>query len=135
MHTNSFRTDLPQYRNRTVVPLDRPSDDSRDLINAAVQGLRQLWRKGYAYHKVGVMLLDLSPKANRQLTLTETSQTEAEARRSERLMDTVDRLNRELGRGTIQLGLPRAGNAWALRSEHRTPRYTTRWDELVNVRL
>ncbi|CAM4317058.1 DUF4113 domain-containing protein [Vreelandella rituensis] len=81
------------------------------------------------------MLLDLSPKANRQLTLTETSQTEAEARRSERLMDTVDRLNRELGRGTIQLGLPRAGNAWALRSEHRTPRYTTRWDELVNVRL
>ncbi|CAM3986501.1 Y-family DNA polymerase [Vreelandella rituensis] len=135
VHTNSFRTDLPQYRNRTVVSLERPSDDSRDLINAAVQGLRQLWRKGYAYHKVGVMLLDLSPKANRQLTLTETSQTEAEARRSERLMDTVDRLNRELGRGTVQLGLSRAGNAWALRSEHRTPRYTTRWDELVKVRM
>lgn len=135
MRTNPFRSDLPQYSNRAVISLERPTDDSRDLIHAAVQGLRKLWRKGYAYHKAGVMLLDLSPKANRQLTLTETPQTETEAKRSERLMATVDRLNRELGRGTIQLGLPRAGNAWALRSEHRTPRYTTRWDELVNVKL
>lgn len=135
VRTNPFRSDLPQYSNRVVISLERPTDDSRDLIHAAVQGLRQLWRKGFAYHKAGIMLLDLSPKANRQLTLTETPQTETEAKRSERLMATVDRLNRELGRGTIQLGLPRAGNAWALRSEHRTPRYTTRWDELVNVKL
>ncbi|AJY49995.1 DUF4113 domain-containing protein [Halomonas sp. KO116] len=82
------------------------------------------------------MLLGHSPKANRQLTLAEKPQTEAEAeaKRSEQLMVTVDRLNRELGRGTIQLGLPHADNAWSLRFEHRTPRYTTRWDELVNVR-
>lgn len=134
VRTNAFRQDLPQYRNRVVVTFERPTDDSRELIHAAIQGLRLLWRKGYAYHKAGVMLLDLSPKANRQLTLTETPQTEEEAKRSERLMATVDTLNRELGRGTIQLGLPRAGNAWALRSEHRTPRYTTRWEELLSVR-
>ena len=135
VRTNAFRPDLPQYRNRVVVTLDRPTDDSRELIHAAIQGLRQLWRKGYAYHKAGVMLLDLSPKASRQLTLTETPQTEVEAKRSERLMATVDKLNRELGRGTIQLGLPRAGNAWTLRAEYHTPRYTTRWEELVNVKL
>ena len=134
VRTNAFRQDLPQYRNRVVVTLDCPTDDSRELIHAAIQGLRQLWRNGYAYHKAGVMLLDLSPKANRQLTLTEKPQTEEEAKRSERLMATVDKLNRELGRGTIQLGLPRAGNAWALRSEHRTTRYTTRWEELPAVR-
>ena len=134
VRTNAFRQDLPQYRNRVVVTLERPSDDSRELIYAAIQGLRQLWRKGYAYHKAGVMLLDLSPKANRQLTLTETPQTEEEAKRSERLMATVDKLNRELGRGTIQLGLARTGNAWALRAEHRTPRYTTQWEELPDVR-
>ncbi|PKG48379.1 DUF4113 domain-containing protein [Halomonas sp. MES3-P3E] len=49
-------------------------------------------------------------------------------------MATVDQFNRELGQGTIQLGLPRAGNAWTLRSEHRTPSYTTRWEELPHVR-
>ncbi|MDR5900258.1 Y-family DNA polymerase [Halomonas vilamensis] len=135
VRTNPFRSDLPQYRNRVVVTLDRPTDDSRDLIAAAVQGLRHLWRKGYRYHKAGVMLLDLAPKANRQLTLTETPQTAAEVKRSERLMATVDKLNRELGKGTIQLGLPRQNNAWTLRSERRTPRYTTRWNELPQVKL
>ncbi|MDR5899052.1 Y-family DNA polymerase [Halomonas vilamensis] len=135
MRTNPFRPDLPQYRHRVIVSLDRPTDDSRDLIAAAVQGLRHLWRKGYQYQKVGVILLDLSPKANRQLTLNETPQTAAEAKRSERLMATVDKLNRELGKGTIQLGLPRQGNAWALRSERRTPRYTTQWSELTKVKL
>ncbi|WP_221885558.1 hypothetical protein [Vreelandella populi] len=45
------------------------------------------------------MLLDLSPKVNLQLTLTETPQTDEEAKRSERLMATMDKLNRELGKG------------------------------------
>lgn len=134
VRTNPFRTDLPQYQQRVVVSLERSTDDSRDIIAAAVQGLRRLWRKGYAYHKEGLTLLDLSPKANRQLTLTETPQTDEEAKRSERLMATMDKLNRELGKGTVQLGLPRKGNAWSLRSERRTPRYTTHWNELLKVR-
>lgn len=134
VRTNPFREDLPQYRNRVVITLERPTDDSRELVAAAIQGLRKLWRKGYGYHKAGLMLLDLSPKANRQLSLAETPQTEADAQRSERLMATVDKLNRELGRGTVQLGLSRQGNAWTLRSERRTPRYTTQWKELLCVR-
>ncbi|SER69937.1 DNA polymerase V [Vreelandella subterranea] len=134
IRTNPFRNDLPQYSNRVVISLERPTDDNREITAAAVQGLRRLWRKGYAYQKAGLMLLDLSPKANRQLTLAETPQTEADAERSERLMTTVDKLNREFGRGTIQMGLPRKGNAWALRSERRTPRYTTQWNELLVVK-
>ncbi|MFO7908739.1 MAG: DUF4113 domain-containing protein, partial [Halomonas sp.] len=134
VRTNPFRSDLPQYRHRVVVSLSRPSDDTRDLVAATMQGLGNLWRNGYHYHKAGVMLLDLSPKAHRQLSLTETPQTEADARRSERLMATMDQLNRELGKGTVQLGLPRQNNAWTLRSEHRTPRYTTCWRELIRVK-
>ncbi|XKH61049.1 DUF4113 domain-containing protein [Halomonas sediminis] len=133
VRTNPFRTDLPQYHNRVVITLDQPTDDSRKFVAAATQGLRHLWRKGYAYHKAGVMLLDLSPRANRQLTLTQTPQIEEQARRSDRLMATVDKLNRELGKGTVQLGLSRKQNAWLLRCERKAPRYTTRWEELPRV--
>ncbi|NVF15801.1 hypothetical protein HUO07_16720 [Halomonas sp. QX-1] len=98
MRTNLFRTDLPQYRERTVVTLE---DDSHELVAAFIQGLCHLWRKGFGYPKLGVMLLDLSFKSNRQLTLDETPQTEAEAMRSEQLMATIDKLNRELGLSTI----------------------------------
>lgn len=134
IRTNPFRSDLPQYRDRIVISLTRPSNDSRELIAAAMQGLKRLWRQGYHYHKAGVMLLDLSPQANRQLTLTETPQSHADAQRSERLMATLDTLNRELGKGTVQLGLSRRHNAWTLRAEQRTPRYTTRWQELIRVK-
>ncbi|MGS2743927.1 Y-family DNA polymerase [Halomonas sp. LS-001] len=134
IRTNPFRVELPQLRCQVVVPLHRPTDDSRELIGAAIQGLRQLWRTGFQYHKVGVMLLDIAPRENRQLRLTESAQTTADARRRERLMATMDKLNRELGKGTIQLGLPRQHNAWMLRCAHRTPRYTTHWNELLRIR-
>jgi DNA polymerase V len=79
------------------------------------------------------MLLDLSDDANRQLSLDETPKSEADRQRSQRLMATVDRLNQELRRDTVRLGLPRKNNAWALRCKRRTPRYTTRWGELLKV--
>ncbi|WP_276605685.1 DUF4113 domain-containing protein [Onishia niordana] len=134
VNTNRFQLDQPQYRNRVVVPLTRPTDDSREIAQAATQGLQAIFLAGYRYHKAGVMLLDLSADAHRQLSLDETPQSEAERWRSQRLMATVDRLNRELGRDSVTLGLPRQGNAWALRCERRTPRYTTRWSDLVRVK-
>jgi DNA polymerase V len=134
VRTNPFQLEQPQYRNSVVVPLPRPTDDSREITRAAAYGLQAIFLEGYRYQKAGVMLLDLSADANRQLALDETPQSEADRQRSQRLMATVDKLNRELGRDTVRLGLPRQGNAWALRCERRTPRYTTRWEELLTVR-
>ncbi|MCE0732452.1 Y-family DNA polymerase [Halomonas sp. G15] len=135
VRTNPFQLEQPQYRNSVVVPLSRPTDDSREINRAAAHGLQAIFLKGYRYQKAGVMLLDLSADASRQLSLGETPQSEAEQQRSQRLMATVDKFNRELGRDTVRLGLPRQGNAWALRCERRTPRYTTRWEELVRVKI
>ncbi|MBB3192410.1 DUF4113 domain-containing protein [Halomonas cerina] len=133
VRTNRFQLDQPQYRNSVLVPLARPSDDTREIAQAAARGLEAIFLQGYRYQKAGVMLLDLTNDAHRHLSLDETPQSEAERRRSQRLMAAVDRLNRELGRDTVRLGLPRRGNAWALRCERSSPRYTTWWDELVRV--
>ncbi|MGJ7459013.1 DUF4113 domain-containing protein [Halomonas sp. MA07-2] len=80
------------------------------------------------------MLLHLSADACRQLSLDETPQSEAHRQRSQRLMATVDKLTRGQGKITMSLGLPRKGNAWALRCERRSPRYTTPWEELMTAR-
>ncbi|MBS9405658.1 Y-family DNA polymerase [Halomonas sp. TRM85114] len=135
VRTNPFQLDQPQYRKSVVVPLARPSDDTRDLAHAANRGLEAIFLKGYRYQKVGVMLLDLTADTHRQLSLDDTLQSEADRQRSQRLMATVDKLNRELGRDAVRLGLPRKNNAWALRCERRTPRYTTRWEELLRIKL
>ncbi|XKH60847.1 DUF4113 domain-containing protein [Halomonas sediminis] len=50
-------------------------------------------------------------------------------------MATLDNLNKEHGKNTVRRGMPRKGNAWELHCAHRSPRYTTRWDELPVVRV
>ncbi|MFG6159236.1 Y-family DNA polymerase [Halomonas sp. 1390] len=133
LRTNPHRVGERQYRNSAVVPLPAPSDDSRALLAAAARGLEAIFLEGPRYQKCGVMLLDLVEAERHQLSLL-APRSEAERGRSQRLMAAVDRLNREMGRDTVRFGLPRAGTAWALRCERRTPRYTTRWDELMRVR-
>ncbi|HSP57828.1 MAG TPA: Y-family DNA polymerase [Halomonas sp.] len=134
VRTNPFLAGEAQHNNSVVVPLVRPSDDSRELLAAAQQALGALFREGYRYQKCGVMLLDLVDARYRQLTLYEAAQSDSAKGRSQRLMAAVDRLNREMGRDTVRFGLPRHNNAWALRCERRSSRYTTRWDELMTVR-
>jgi len=54
--------------------------------------------------------------------------------RSQKLMAAIDAINAEWGSGTVRYAAmgPRPG--WIMRCARRSPRYTTRWNELVVVR-
>lgn len=54
------------------------------------------------------MLLDPSDDANRQLSLDDTPLSGADR---QRLMATINKLNRKLGHDTVRLGLSRQGEA------------------------
>ena len=53
--------------------------------------------------------------------------------RDERLSAAVDRINREFGRSSIRFAAEGIAPKWAARVDQRSPRYTTRWDELPEV--
>ncbi|MCP1313355.1 MULTISPECIES: Y-family DNA polymerase [unclassified Halomonas] len=135
VRTNRFRSDLPSYSKSVVVPLPGATCDSRALIRAAGAGLEQVFKQGIWYQKCGVMLMDLCDHENEQLGLLGEAESDETRQRNERLMATLDQLNREHGKNTVRLGMHRPVNSWELRCEHRTPRYTTRWDELKEVSL
>lgn len=130
VRTNPFK-DVPQYAWQTVVPLPHPTEDTMQIGRAVVAGLKAIYKDGYRYKKSGVMLMQLMPKAERPAMLFED--VDAIARRA-RLNEALDRINDRFGRGTV--GLAGAGHIkqWAMRSENRTPAYTTKWDELPTVR-
>jgi DNA polymerase V len=46
VRTNPFQLDQPQYRNSVVVPLIRPTDDTRDIAHAAGRGLEASFSGG-----------------------------------------------------------------------------------------
>ena len=131
IRTNGFRNDQPQYSNSLVLGLSESSADTRLLARAALHGLRRLYRPGYRYAKAGIMLLALTPADRHQGSLfTDADRSD----RSQRLMAAMDRINRHYGRETVMLAGAGLQRRWAMRQAHRSPRYTTRWDELPIAR-
>ncbi len=60
---------------------------------------------------------------------------ELDREKRERAWRAMDKLNATLGRDTVRiLGAGPKNAAWKLRAEHRSPRWTTRWDELPKAR-
>ena len=81
------------------------------------------------------MLLDLRTKyTDSQFDLFETSHNVEQKQKSDRLMQTLDAINQKMGKHTVQLGGVRKQAPWQIKRELLSPRYTTRWDELLQVR-
>lgn len=48
-------------------------------------------------------------------------------------MGTMDRINSEYGMGTVTFAGAGIRKPWRMLTDNRSPRYTTRWDELVSA--
>ena len=135
IRTSPFRAQDAQYSRSIVMPLRRPTNDSTEIVQAALSGLQALYRSGYRYAKAGVMLMDLSPAEHCQHELALEQDTQNSDR--QKLMLALDAINCRYGRGTLQLasaGLQGNDRVWSMRQERRTPGYTTRWADLAVVR-
>ena len=134
VRTSPFRKNDPQYSRAMMVPLIRPTADTGLIVQAATMGLRRIFREGFNYAKAGVHLMDLQDDSVYQHELA-LEPDNAEDRT--KLMTALDELNRRYGKGTIALGSGgTAGDAraWSMKSDRRTPAYTTRWEDMPIVR-
>lgn len=131
IRTNQFKPQVPQYARGVTVPLPGASDDTLVIGQGAVLALRRLFRPGFGYKKAEVMLAGISPKAQRQATLFEAKPT---LERRDRLNAAMDRLNQRFGSGTIATAGAGIEKAWKMERGMLSPRYTTKWDELMVAR-
>jgi DNA polymerase V len=126
---------VEQYAPGISLPLSAPSNDTRVLAHCAAACLRLIYRPQHQYKKAGVMLLELCRREAIQPLLFDWGDTpEAHS-----LMKTMDRINHLHGRGAIRLASSSPMvlgpcRTWHMRSDLRSPRYTTRWDELPMAR-
>ena len=130
MHTNNFNND-PFYSNGASARFAETTNDTGEVVALAVRLGERLWRDGFRYSKTGIMITELLPETIRQPALW----GDLDRERRERAWKAMDKLNATLGRDTVRiLGAGPKNAAWKLRAEHRSPRWTTRWDELPRVR-
>lgn len=124
--------DGPSRSVSTTVDLPEASNDTLVLVRAAKWGARRIWKPGYRYAKAGLMTVDIVPLETSQRALIGALGRE----KSGRLMEALDACNQRHGRGIVfpaAAGIARQRKAWATKFEMRSPRYTTRLDEVPVV--
>ncbi|MFN4623551.1 Y-family DNA polymerase [Klebsiella pasteurii] len=129
--TSPFALNEPYYGNSASVKLLTPTQDSRDIITAATKCLDAIWRDGHKYQKAGVMLGDFYSQGVAQLNLFDDN---APRQNSEKLMEVLDHLNAKDGRGTLYFAGQGIQTAWQMKREMLSPRYTTRFLDLLTVK-
>lgn len=129
VQTNKHKPDQPQYYATRGVKLTIATADTGRLIRAALWGLKQIYRPGFRYKKTGVLFLDLAPAASVQGSLFLRPDTPERVR----LMQLVDELNARHGRDRVRFACSGLDRGWKLKAEFHSPRYTTRWGELLAV--
>ena len=49
------------------------------------------------------------------------------------MSEAMDEINKRYGRHTIRYGSVKTEGRWQMKAAHRSPRYTTRLDELLSI--
>jgi len=119
------------YPSGESVLIDPSTNDTPDLIRAAHALTESLFVPGAAYKKAGVRLSEFAPDDAEQLRLFGNV---ARDPKREAAWRAVDGINAEWGTGTVRFAAEGVDRSWRPKSERRSPRYTTSWDELLSVR-
>jgi DNA polymerase V len=127
VHTNRFSTDLPQYSQNIVIKLPQASNDTIYLSRLAINGLTSIFRPGYEYKKVGLLLCDLIPDDSVQLDLFAPPSEQSS------LIESYDSINARFGKRSIQIAEQSFESPWAMRQGNLSPCYTTRFSDLMKV--
>lgn len=131
LKTNRFANDDKQHKASATYNFLQATNHSLEITSACSHLVKQLFREGYRYKKVGVILHGLEEHDNRQMSLFPSR----DAQQDERLMEVMDSINQRYRKGVfVGSTLSAKGEiAWKMNRKSLSPAYTTNWNELPNV--
>ncbi|WP_332733057.1 Y-family DNA polymerase [Flavihumibacter sp.] len=106
------------------------SSSTNDLIAYTLPLAEALFKKGERYLKAGVLLGGLVPDEAIQGNLFSGEV----GNKGKMLMQALDNINFSQRNDMVKFAASGIDRPWKMRQEMRSPRYTTRWDELFEVR-
>jgi len=129
INTNPFRPQAKQYNPYKVIQLDVPTNDSMEIVKAAIKGLESMYRGDCIYKKAGVIVGKIVPQEQVQLSLFDT--LDRDKRKS--INKAVDKLNATMGRDKVKLAVQGSGRKWKLKQEKLSPCYSTKFSDMLEV--
>jgi DNA polymerase V len=126
LHTGLHGASDTVYENSKYVHLPNPSFDTRTIINLAKLALKKLFKPGFRYQKVGIILAELSTADSMQIDIFGDNNLA----QSENLMGLIDEINHKLGKTTLQFAAAGLAKPWKRQATKLSKRYTSSWQEL-----
>jgi len=114
----------------SYITLSVATSSTNELIKPAVQLVDKLYEKGRTYKKAGVILSGLVPDSTIQGNLFMTEKHNGKRL----LMDMIDNINFSQRNDVLKFAATGTKRNWKMRMEMRSPRYTSRWEELFEVK-
>ncbi|HSX43618.1 MAG TPA: Y-family DNA polymerase [Candidatus Saccharimonadales bacterium] len=125
----------PGYQRVTeTVRFYTPTADTGSITSSLVRMLSLAYNPRLQYHKADVLLHDFVPESQLQTDLFGTVDVPA-ADRSTLRMHALDRINLRHGKGSLCYAAETLSQSWQPRKRLSSPRYTSQWNELPEVRL
>lgn len=130
LQTNRFKPDQAQYHPGLTIALPQPSQNTLHLSQVALSTLEQIFKPNYCYKKTGIMLLDLQNKAQQQASFFDDETANIQ---SAKTMVLMDQINQRFGKATLRSAATGVHQSWKMKSQSKSPSYTTSWQELPEV--
>jgi DNA polymerase V len=128
--TNPFKPNDAQYQKTLSIELPQSTQSTIVLTKYAQFVLLKLFKQGYNYRKIGVLLSKLEASQEIQGDLFSDSKDEINP-----IIDTaVDRINEKFGRNTIKLASEGYNTNWKPKEDLAPPSYTTNINELPTAK-
>lgn len=129
LKTNKHHRNKPQYYKNIVIPLPYSSQSSITISKYACKGLELIFKEGYVYKKAGVIIMEITP-----MEMIKQNLFCHENPKHHPLMKTLDLINKKLGQNKLKLASQNLTKTWDMKQENLSKRYTTNWNELLEVK-
>ena len=129
VQSNKHQKNKSQYRNGIVMTLPYSSNSSITLSKYAVEGLKNIYKKGIEYKKAGVVVMGLIPNDSNQLNLFEKENPKHNI-----LMKTLNFIIKKEGVSKIKLASQDLKRIWKMKQTKLSSRYTTELNEIIALK-
>ena len=129
VRSNKFQKNKTQYRNGVVMTIPFSTNSNIVISKYAVEGLKNIFKKGINYKKAGVIVMGLNSIDNYQYKLFEN-----ENPKHKYLMKTIDHIQKKEGQSKIKLASQDLKKRWKMKQEKLSPNYTCKVMDIIKVK-
>ena len=113
IRTSPFQSKFGYYSNSKTIDFPIATNNSIEIVKAAISGLETIFQNGYRYQKAGIQLSRLSDSSDGKNLFSSERDEKINS-----LMKSIDNTNYRYGRSTLSLASAGVHKKWNTRRQH-----------------